>query len=74
MRLKTRKNENRIAAEKLARYGAMWQSVYSGCWLLAVGMYGAAILLFVLALVGFCLMTAMKEFGGLITSPPRYQI
>ena len=74
MRLKTKKCDNRIAAEKLARYGAMWQSIYAGCWLLAVGMYEAAFLLFALALVGFCLMTAMKEFGGLITSPPRYQI
>jgi 4-hydroxybenzoate polyprenyltransferase len=74
MRLKTKKCDNRIAAEKLARYGAMWQSIYAGCWLLAVGMYEAALLLFALALVGFCLMTAMKEFGGLITSPPRYQI
>ena len=74
IRVKTRKSENRIAAEKLARYGAMWQSIYAGCWLLAVGMYGAASLLFALALVGFCLMTAMKEFGGLVTNPPRYQI
>ena len=74
MRLKTRNTETRMAAEKLARYGAMWQSIYAGSWLLAVGMYGGALLLFTLALVGFCLMTAMKEFGGLITNPPRYQI
>ena len=74
MTLKTRKNGNRASAEKLARYGAMWQSVYGGCWLLAVGMNGAALLLFVLALVGFCMMTLIKELGGLITSPPRYQI
>ena len=74
IRIKTRKADNRSAAEKLARYGAMWQSLYAGSWLLAVGMYKGAILLFALALVGFGLMTAMKEFGGLITTPPRYQV
>lgn len=74
MQIKTRKVENRIAAEKLARYGAMWQSLYAGSWLLAVGMYEGAALLFALALVGFCLMTGMKEFGGLVTTPPRYRI
>ena len=74
MRLKTRRIDNRMAAEKLARYGAMWQSVYAASWLLAVGMYDGAMLLFGLALVGFFLMTGMKEFGGLVTSPPRYRI
>ena len=74
IRLKTRRSDNRSAAEKLARYGAMWQSLYAGSWLLAVGMYSGAVLLFSLAVIGFGVMTAMKEFGGLITSPPKYQV
>ena len=73
-RKKTMGVSNRAAAEKLARYGAMWQCLYAAAWLLGVGLYDGAILLLLLAIVGFLGMTAIKEFGGLITSPPRYRV
>ena len=62
------------AAEKLTRYGAMWQCLYAAAWLLAVGLHDGAILLLLLALVGFTLMTVIKEVGSLVTTPPQYRI
>jgi hypothetical protein len=73
-RRKTAGVSNRSAAEKLARYGAMWQCLYAAAWLLGVGIYDGALLLGLLAVFGFVCMTTMKEFGGLVTSPPRYRV
>lgn len=64
----------RSAAEKLARYGAMWQCLYAAAWLLAVGVLDGALLLGLLAVAGFTAMTMIKEFGSLITTPPKYRI
>ena len=73
-RKKTMGLSNRAAAEKLARYGAMWQCLYAAAWLLSVGLYDGALLLCLLAVLGFTGMTAIKEFGGLMTNPPRYRV
>ena len=61
-------------AEKLARYGAMWQCLYGAAWLVAVGIYDGALLLGILAFLGFTGMTLIKEVGSLITAPPQYRI
>ena len=73
-RIKIARGEPRQATEKLTRYGAMWQSLYAASWLLAAGMYGAAMLLLGLAFTGFLAMTTMKELGGLAAHPPRYKV
>ena len=64
----------RSGAEKLTRYGAMWQCLYGAAWLVAVGIYDGALLLGILALLGFTGMTLIKEIGSLITAPPQYRI
>lgn len=64
----------RAGGEKLARYGAMWQCVYAASWLLAVGLYGGAVVLGLLALLGFTSMTLIKEVGSLVVTPPRYRV
>ena len=74
MRWKITGVSTRSGAEKLARYGAMWQCIYAGAWLLAVGLYQGALLLGLLALLGFSAMTLIKEVGSLIVAPPRYRI
>lgn len=73
-RRKTSGVSTRSAAEKLARYGAMWQCLYAAAWLLAVGLLDGALLLALLAIAGFTVMTLIKEVGSLITTPPRYRI
>jgi len=73
-RRKTGGVPTRSAAEKLARYGAMWQCLYAAAWLLAVDMFTGALLLLILAVLGFTLMTVTKEVGSLLNTPPRYRI
>ena len=73
-RKKTSGIPTRSAAEKLARYGAMWQCLYAAAWLLAIGLYDGALLLMILAVIGFSLMTIIKEVGTLATNPPQYRI
>ena len=73
-RRKTSGIPTRSAAEKLVRYGAMWQCLYAAAWLLAVGLFNGALLLLLLALIGFSLMTVIKEVGSLATNPPQYRI
>jgi 4-hydroxybenzoate polyprenyltransferase len=53
-----------IAAEKVARYGALWQALYAAAWLFGCGepMWGLGALLF--AGVGFGVMTLLKELVG----------
>jgi hypothetical protein len=58
-----------VAAEKLRRYGAMWQAVYAAAWLLAAGMPVEAAGMAVLAVVGLVVMTVLKEVNGLSGRP-----
>lgn len=73
-RKKTAGIPTRAAAEKLARYGAMWQCLYAAAWLIAVDMFEGALLLAFLSVLGFSLMTVTKEVGSLVNTPPRYRI
>lgn len=66
---KTQGVPGRIAAEKLRRYGAMWQSLYGASWLMALGLERAAIALGLFALAGFGVMTLIKEVNGLTGRP-----
>ena len=62
-----------IAAEKLKRYGAMWQSLYSSSWLLALGLPTQAMWIGLFALAGFAAMTLIKEVTGLMNRPLTYR-
>lgn len=62
-----------VAAEKVARYGALWQALYAASWLFACGepMWGLGALIF--ASVSFGAMTLLKELGGSPGQPVAYR-
>ena len=72
-RWKTRRVAGRVGAEKLTRYGAMWQSLYGASWLLALGFYREALWIGLFALAGFTAMTLIKEVTGLTGEPVSYR-
>ena len=61
------------AAEKLKRYGAMWQALHGASWLLALGLYTEAIWIGLFAMVGFGAMTLIKELTGLSGDPITFR-
>lgn len=61
------------AAEKLKRYGAMWQALYGAAWLMALGLHEPATSLGVFALLGFAAMTLIREVTGLSGRPIVYR-
>ncbi|MHC5001977.1 MAG: hypothetical protein ACYTJ0_02540 [Planctomycetota bacterium] len=63
----------RVAAEKLKRYGAMWQSLYGASWLLALGLITQAVWISLFAVAGFAAMTLIKEVTGMSGRPVTYR-
>lgn len=72
-RHKTSGLEGRRAAEKLRRYGAMWQALYGAAWLFALGVTREAIWLGAFAVCGFAVMTLIKEITGVGGRPVAYR-
>jgi 4-hydroxybenzoate polyprenyltransferase len=70
---KTRRAQGRVAAEKMKRYGAMWQCLYGASWLLALGLHVQAMWLGAFAVAGFTAMTLIKELTGLTAQPVSYR-
>ena len=63
----------KAAAEKLRRYGAMWQSLYGAAWLLGLGLIVEAMWIGLFAVVGFTTMTIIKEMSGLTGKPVDFR-
>lgn len=63
-----------VAAEKLIRYGAMWQALYGAMWLFALGLSGPGIGLALFAVFGFTLMTILKEAMGQMSRPLTWRV
>jgi len=63
----------KVAAEKLKRYGAMWQSLYGAMWLLGLGLVVEAMWIGLFAIAGFTAMTLIKEVSGLTGRPIEYR-
>ncbi len=61
------------AAEKLKRYGAMWQALYGAAWLLTLDLKVQAAWLGAIAVTGFAAMTLIKEATGLSGRPIAYR-
>lgn len=61
------------AAEKLKRYGAMWQALYGAAWLLVLGLNAQAAWIGAFAIAGFIAMTLIKEITGLSDRPVEYR-
>lgn len=72
-RRKTAGVSGRVGAEKLRRYGAMWQCLYGAAWLFAAGLTAPAIWIGLFALAGFAAMTIIKEINGLTGRPISYR-
>lgn len=62
-----------VAAEKLKRYGAMWQALYGAAWLFALDYKMQAAWLGAFAVCGFGAMTMIKELTGLSGRPIVYR-
>jgi len=63
----------KTAAEKLKRYGAMWQALYGAAWLLALNLPVQAAWIGAFAIAGFAAMTMIKEVTGLSDRPVAYR-
>lgn len=61
------------AADKVARYGALWLPVYGAGWLLGAGHRTEAALLGGFAVVGFLAMSVLREAIGLVREPLGYR-
>jgi 4-hydroxybenzoate polyprenyltransferase len=63
----------RAAAEKLKRYGAMWQALYGSAWLFALGLPAQGLWIGAFAIAGFVAMTLIKEITGFSDRPVAYR-
>ncbi|HBZ96625.1 MAG TPA: hypothetical protein DEO57_02130 [Phycisphaerales bacterium] len=61
--------DRRAGAEKLRRYGALWHCMYGSAWFAALGMMLPALCFGVLAIIGFVVMTVLREAVGLTGRP-----
>ncbi|MCH2134598.1 MAG: UbiA family prenyltransferase [Phycisphaerales bacterium] len=53
------------ASERLKRYGAAWHAAYAASWFAALGLWGPAACFLGLGLVGFTVMTVLRDLSGL---------
>lgn len=65
--------DSRRAADRVARYGALWLPLYGAAWLLVQGAHSEAALMGGLALAGWLGMTVLREVYGLIEQPVGYR-
>jgi 4-hydroxybenzoate polyprenyltransferase len=61
------------AADKVARYGSLWQALYAVAWLLGQGFERETVIVGVLTGVGFLGMTVLRELYGLVEQPVGYR-
>lgn len=71
--VKIRHCRGEAAAEKVLRYGAMWQSLYAVAWLASRELWPQALMLGGVAAGGFVAMTLTKELVAAIQQPPEYR-
>ena len=60
-------------AEKIARYGALWLSLYAAAWLFGMGFTAFGWMLTGLAIFGLLGMTVVREVVALIEQPLGYR-
>lgn len=61
------------AADKIARYGALWLALYSCAWLAGQRLWPETLILAGLTLAGFLGMTILREAFALIEHPVEYR-
>jgi len=63
-----------LAAEKVRRYGSLWECVYAASWLLALGLYGWALFMFGFALLSAIVVMLVKEVTGATGKPISWRM
>ena len=63
-----------IAAEKIRRYGALWQCVYAAAWLLALQLFTPAMWMFGFAIASAVIVMVVKEATGASGKPISWRI
>lgn len=61
------------AADKVARYGALWQALFAVAWLLGQGYERETLIVGALTAAGFLGMTVLRELYGLVEQPVGYR-
>lgn len=61
------------AADKVARYGALWQALFAVSWLFGQGYRTETLIVGILTGVGFLGMTILRELYGLVETPVGYR-
>jgi hypothetical protein len=62
-----------VASERLKRYGAAWHAAYAAAWCAALGLWIPAMGFVVLGLIGFVVMTVLKELARVGPGPLAYR-
>ncbi len=63
-----------LAAEKIRRYGALWECLYAAAWLMALHLYTPAMLMFGFALLSAIIVMLVKEATGATGRPISWRI
>ena len=63
-----------LAAEKIRRYGALWECVYAAAWLLTLELYGPAFFMFGFALFSAIIVMLVKEATGATGQPISWRL
>ena len=58
-----------LAAEKIRRYGALWECVYAASWLVTLQLYGPALIMFCFACCSAAIVMLVKEATGATGQP-----
>jgi hypothetical protein len=63
-----------ILGEKITRYGAIWPALYACGWLAGAGLWTATGIMASLTVIGFLVMTVLRELYSLIEHPVGYRL
>lgn len=63
-----------ILGEKISRYGAIWPALYACGWLAGAGLWTACSIMIGLTVIGFVVMTVLRELYSLIEHPVGYRL
>jgi 4-hydroxybenzoate polyprenyltransferase len=63
-----------LAAEKIRRYGALWECLYAAAWLMALHLYFPAMLMFCFALLSAIVVMLVKEATGATGRPISWRV
>ena len=69
-----RTSTSNLAAEKIRRYGALWECLYAGAWMMALQLYFPAMLMFCFAFVSAIVVMLVKEATGATGRPISWRV